>query len=132
MTQAEREASATPTFEDSLAKLETIVRQLEDGSLGLTESLARYEEGIKCLKRCHEALELVERRVELVTGVKADGTPVVAAFDEGELSLEEKAAARSRRRSKGESGVDEVKRKPKATESVDEEGDDNATGRRLF
>jgi exodeoxyribonuclease VII small subunit len=132
MTRTEQETAESPTFEESLAKLETIVRQLEDGSLGLTDSLARYEEGIQCLKRCHEALEIVERRVEFVTGVTADGTPVVAPFEEGDLSLEEKAAARSRRRSKGESAGDEPKRKPKPAGTTEGESDEGAAGRRLF
>lgn len=93
---------SVPSFEESFATLEAIVRQLEDGSLGLTQSLARYEEGIRCLKLCHETLRQAERRVELVTGVAADGTPVTTTFDEGDLSLDEKAQQRSRRRSKGD------------------------------
>ncbi len=95
-------SETVPSFEESFATLEAIVRQLEDGSLGLTQSLARYEEGIRCLKLCHETLRQAERRVELVTGVAADGTPVTATFDEGDLSLDEKAQQRSRRRSKGD------------------------------
>lgn len=97
---------ADPSFEESFATLEAIVRQLEDGSLGLTQSLARYEEGIRCLKLCHETLRQAERRVELVTGVAADGTPVSAAFDEGDLTLDEKAQQRSRRRSKSDGDTD--------------------------
>ncbi len=96
-----------PTFEVSLQKLETIVRQLEDGALGLTESLTRYEEGLRCLKQCHVMLEQAERKVELMTGLAADGTPIVQDFDEGDLTLEEKAQSRSRRRSKGEKKAEE-------------------------
>lgn len=92
-------------FEASLARLEEIVHQLEDGSLGLSESLARYEEGIQCLQQCHAALEHAERRIQLLTGVDADGNPVTQPFEEGTMSLEEKAAARSRRRSRGGSAA---------------------------
>lgn len=101
-------ASEEPTFEVALARLEAIVRQLEEGSLGLTESLARYEEGIRCLQQCHAALALVEQKVELVTGVTADGTPVVTAFAEEQMSLEEKARARSRRRSQPAAGPEKT------------------------
>ena len=45
------------TFEEAYAKLEEIVRSLEDGQLGLSESLARYEEGVQHMRHCHEALE---------------------------------------------------------------------------
>ena len=49
------------TFEHSLAELEAIVHQLEDGELGLAESLARYEQGVKHLKHCYQLLQTAER-----------------------------------------------------------------------
>ena len=33
-------------FEDALAELEQVVRDLEDGQIGLEESLSRYERGV--------------------------------------------------------------------------------------
>lgn len=117
----------TDSFEASLAKLEAIVRQLEDGQLGLSDSLARYEEGIRCLKQCHAALETAERKVELLTGVDADGNPVTAPFDDPSLSLEEKAEARSRRRSRGESTAGRSRTVDRA--GTDESADDDATDR---
>lgn len=86
-------------FEDALARLEQIVRELEDGRTGLSDALARYEEGVKCLKQCHDLLKTAERRVELLAGVKEDGTPVTRPFEDENLSIEEKQQARSRRRS---------------------------------
>ena len=88
-----------PSFEDSLAELESIVSELESGKLRLAEALARYEEGVKHLKSCHHLLERVERKIELLSGMDAEGNPVTKPFDEQEhASLEEKAAARGRRR----------------------------------
>ena len=87
-------------FEESLEKLEQAVRQLEEGQLGLSESLECYEAGVKQLKQCYRALEAVERKIELLTGVDAAGNPVTEPFDEAEMSLEEKADTRSRRRSR--------------------------------
>ena len=104
--EGESEGVRDVSFEASLQRLETIVRQLEEGALGLTDSLARYEEGLRCLQQCHVLLQQAERKVELMTGVAADGTPIAQEFDEGELSLEEKAAARSKRRSRGDSKAD--------------------------
>jgi exodeoxyribonuclease VII small subunit len=83
------EENGTPTFEDALLRLDEIVHQLEDGELGLEASLARYEEGVKHLKACYQALEQAERRVELLTGVDADGNPVVQAFDAESAAPEE-------------------------------------------
>ncbi|NLF69468.1 MAG: exodeoxyribonuclease VII small subunit [Candidatus Anammoximicrobium sp.] len=89
-----------PTFEASLAKLERSVRQLEEGKLGLSESLQCYEEGVKQLKQCYRDLESAERKIELLAGVDAEGKPVTEPFDEREMTLDEKAASRSKRRSR--------------------------------
>ena len=87
------------SFEQSLEKLEQIVRELEDGQLGLSESLERYEEGVKHLRLCYRLLETAERKIELLSGIDAQGNPITEPFDDAELSLDEKAAARSQRRS---------------------------------
>ena len=89
-----------PTFEQSLEQLEQIVRQLEEGELGLSESLERYEAGVRHLRQCHQALEVAERKIELLVGVDAAGNPVTEPFDEGDMTLEEKAAARTQRRTR--------------------------------
>jgi exodeoxyribonuclease VII small subunit len=99
-TPPDEAAQAQPGFEQALAELEAIVHALEDGRLGLDDSLARYERGIGLLKHCHQLLERAERRIELLCGLDADGNPITAPFDEAvESSLAEKSAARSRRRS---------------------------------
>src|SRR3954453_10483637 len=87
------------SFEDSLKGLEEIVAELESGKLGLSDALARYEEGVKHLKGCQQLLEMAERKIELLSGVDADGNPITEPFDAGESeSLEAKAAARGQRR----------------------------------
>ena len=67
-------------FEEALADLERIVGALEDGRLGLDDALARYEEGVALVKRCHARLQEAERRILLVTSVEADGRPVLQPF----------------------------------------------------
>jgi exodeoxyribonuclease VII small subunit len=85
------------SFEHSLAELETIVRDLEEGQLGLDEALTRYEQGVKHLKHCYHLLQNAERKIELLTGVTDDGTAVTKPLDETAEPLAEKAG---RRRSK--------------------------------
>ncbi len=100
MAKKKSAKSKQPTFEESLAKLESIVAKLEGGQLGLAESLEEYESGVKHLKSCYQQLSAAERRIELVSKVDADGEPQTEPFDdESSVSLDEKGAARSRRRS---------------------------------
>jgi exodeoxyribonuclease VII small subunit len=68
------------TFEQSLTELERTVRELEDGQLGLEESLAHYERGIGLIKRCHAQLREAEQRILLLTGVDDTGEPILQPF----------------------------------------------------
>jgi exodeoxyribonuclease VII small subunit len=69
-------------FEDALERLEEIVHALEEGDIGLNESLERYEEGIKLLRRSYELLQRAERRIEMLSGVDAEGNPITRPFDD--------------------------------------------------
>ena len=51
-------------FEKSLQQLEKIVGQMESGDLGLEESLAQFEKGIKLAKSCQDTLANAELKVE--------------------------------------------------------------------
>jgi exodeoxyribonuclease VII small subunit len=53
-------------FEDALARLETIVNELEKGDLPLNDSLRIFEEGIKLSKACLKILDDSERKVEIL------------------------------------------------------------------
>jgi exodeoxyribonuclease VII small subunit len=80
--------SATPMrFEEALCELESIVNELEDGRLGLSESLGRYEMGVKLLRQCHGLLEQAERKIEILSGLDPSGKPLTAPFD-AESSLD--------------------------------------------
>lgn len=87
------------TFEESLGELEKIVAELESGKLGLSDALERYEEGVNHLKGCQQMLESAERKIELLSGVDAEGNPITQPFGNSDVdSLEAKAAARGSRR----------------------------------
>lgn len=96
--QSGSDAPEKQGFEQSLGELEEIVRQLERGDIGLDQSLAHYERGVKLLRRCYDLLEKVERRIELLSEVDAEGKPVTTPVDDSALSLDEKAQNRSRHR----------------------------------
>jgi exodeoxyribonuclease VII small subunit len=73
--------SEPKNFEEALAELERIVRDLEDGSTNLEQALARYEQGVSLLKRCYTQLRKVEQRIVAVTGKDESGNPVLRPFD---------------------------------------------------
>jgi exodeoxyribonuclease VII small subunit len=68
-------------FEQSIARLEEIVRDLEDGQLTLEVALAKYEAGVGLLKSCYEKLTAAETRISLLAGVDADGNPILEPFE---------------------------------------------------
>ena len=68
-------------FEKNLARLDAIVRDLEDSDLPLDRALVLYEEGMKLSECCHKQLEEAEGRVEILTK-KAGGKFVAEPFAE--------------------------------------------------
>ena len=86
------------TYEQALAELEQIVRDLEDGQTGLEESLARYEKGICLIKRCYQQLSQAEQRIRLLTGVNEDGHAILQAFDHVPAMSTGKAEVRPQRK----------------------------------
>jgi exodeoxyribonuclease VII small subunit len=70
-------------FEKAFRKLETIVQRLEAEELPLDESLKLFEEGIGLSRFCHQRLEEVEKKIELILA-DAKGQPVTEPFEEDE------------------------------------------------
>lgn len=64
--------SADLSFEDALARLETIVSRLESGQAPLEESITLYEEGARLKSHCEARLKEAQLRVEKIV-VGSDG-----------------------------------------------------------
>jgi exodeoxyribonuclease VII small subunit len=62
-----KKGSRQPGFEEALARLETIVKSLEDGDLPLEESLRLFEEGVALTRLCASKLEEAQRRIDVLT-----------------------------------------------------------------
>jgi exodeoxyribonuclease VII small subunit len=91
------------TFEQALAELDRIVRALEDGGVGLEESLAQYEQGVGLLKKCYAQLRQAEQRIQLLAGLDDEGKPVLKPFDHtATAEAENKEVKRSRKKGDGE------------------------------
>ena len=65
-TQKNEEGTEQLTVEESFARLDEMVKRLESEDVPLEESFRLYQEGMKLLKLCHEAIEEVEQKVQKI------------------------------------------------------------------
>ena len=68
------------SFEENLAELEAIVRELEDGKTTLETAIERYEQGVRLLASCTQLLRRAEQKILLLTGTDASGEPQLEDF----------------------------------------------------
>ena len=54
------------SVEEAFAKIEEKIEALEADDITLEDSFKEYQEGMKLLKLCHEAIEEVERKVQKI------------------------------------------------------------------
>lgn len=66
-TRGQGGAEPAPTFEQQMARLEELVRELEGGDCGLEQGVERFREGVEMLKGLSAALAGAEQRVEELT-----------------------------------------------------------------
>ena len=57
---------AEMTYEQAIAELETINERIEQGAIGLEESLAEYRRGVLLAKRCTTILESAEQELKKI------------------------------------------------------------------
>lgn len=62
----------TPSFEEAMERLETLVSQMESGSLSIEASLSSFEEGIRLTRQCQKILQEAEQKVQLLTEERGD------------------------------------------------------------
>ena len=69
------------TFEQSLARLERIVSEMEGGELSLGDMLKKSEEGRKLVQYCTSELESIRQRIEKVTATEPPQVESLARDD---------------------------------------------------
>ena len=69
------------SFEQSLVRLEEIVRHLEKGDLPLKDSLSLFEEGTALIASCSRQLDEAEQKVVKLTK-GPDHMPIEQAFED--------------------------------------------------
>lgn len=76
-------AKTSLSFEQSMERLDAIVKQLEKGEAPLNESLALFEEGTALIATCGKMLDSAEQKVVMLK--KGDnGEPAEVPFEGGE------------------------------------------------
>ena len=71
-----------PKFEESLQRLEAIVKDMERGELPLETSLKLFEEGVALSGACRKHLEEAEGKVEIL--LKQNGEVHAEAYGDSE------------------------------------------------
>ena len=69
------------TFEESMVRLEQIVRAMERGDVPLEESLRLFQEGTELVRSCGKLLDNAQLQVNKIM-TAADGSPVEEEFDD--------------------------------------------------
>ena len=72
-------AETSKSFEASMERLETIVRQLEQGNAPLEESLKLFQGGTALVQSCAKLLDSAEQEIVKLTKA-ADGTPAETEY----------------------------------------------------
>lgn len=67
------------TFEESMTRLEQIVRVMERGDVALEESLKLFQEGTQLVQTCSRLLDDAQLQIQKVM-TAADGSPVMEDF----------------------------------------------------
>ena len=70
---------AALSFEDALAELEKLVKQLEDGKARLDDAVKAYERGAMLKKHCETKLREAQAKIELIA-VGPDGAVITKEF----------------------------------------------------
>lgn len=120
--KARKKGEKQPSFEENLERLEQIVHELEEGEIGLEQSLKRYEEGVKLLRQGFQMLEGAERRIELLTGIGEKGEPLTEPFD-ATATAERSAADRSGSKKGGRGARNATRAKKSSDEGAEEESE---------
>lgn len=72
----------TLDFEAALTELNTLVEQMEQGGIGLEESLKQFERGVFLTRHCQQALQAAEQKIAIL--VEKNGQTELAPYQPDE------------------------------------------------
>jgi exodeoxyribonuclease VII small subunit len=60
-------------FETAMARLEQIVESIEQGKVGLEDSIKQFEEGMSLIRQCRDVLATAEMKIQQLQATGAEG-----------------------------------------------------------
>jgi exodeoxyribonuclease VII small subunit len=61
------------SFEQCLEQLDTLVREMESGTIPLEEMIVKFEEGTALAAACHKKLDSLKQKIEMLQSSKTPG-----------------------------------------------------------
>ena len=55
-----------PDFEKEMKQLEKLLDEMENEELSLEESIRKFEQGVKMVHKCQQALDQAERKIKVL------------------------------------------------------------------
>jgi exodeoxyribonuclease VII small subunit len=74
-------AQGMPTYEESITQLNKIVESIEQGKIGLEDSIKQFEEGMALIRQCRKVLTEAEMKIQHLQAQGADGVIAAPAQD---------------------------------------------------
>lgn len=71
------------SYEEAISELEKIIQKLENGNVGLEDSLELYKDGTQLASLCSDKLAAAEKQIMMLTR-SADGKMVENEFESAE------------------------------------------------
>ena len=60
------------TLGESFEGIDSIIDELQSGELSLEESFKKYEQGMKLIKNCNDAIDKVEKKLIVIDSKQED------------------------------------------------------------
>jgi exodeoxyribonuclease VII small subunit len=64
------------TLEESFDALDEMIGEMQSGELTLEESFQKYQEGMKLIKNCSDAIDKVEKKLAVINGNEVEDEAV--------------------------------------------------------
>ena len=76
MSTSSNSGGENVTFEQAITRLEKIVQAIEQGKVGLEDSIKQFEEGMALIARCRSILGSAEMKIQQLQAAGATGIKI--------------------------------------------------------